>query len=218
MEEFLGLSIGLVDYGTGNLASLEMALADLGASTSLVSSPGSLRIADAVILPGVGHFGPAATALASSGARDTLISLIGQGLPVLGICLGFQLLTTASEEAPGIDGLGLLPGDTQRLRASNTQLHKVPHLGWNHIQAAADPPRLLHGLSAEQQLFYFANAYGVAVDPEPPAYHALYRHEVPWLGLVEHGSVFGVQFHPEKSRFQGLQVLRNFLAVAKECG
>ena len=214
----LGLSICLVDYGTGNIASLGMALADLDASTSLVSSPGSLATADAVILPGVGHFGPAASALAASGVRDTLLSLIGQGLPALGICLGFQLLTTASEEAPGVDGLGLLPGVTQRLRPRNTQLHKVPHLGWNHVQAAADPPRLLHGLAADQQLFYFANAYGVAVIPEPPSCHAVYRHEVPWLGLVEQDSVFGVQFHPEKSRSQGLQVLRNFLAVAKECG
>ena len=214
----LALSIGLVDYGTGNLASLEMALAHLDASTSLVSSSGSLRTTDAVILPGVGHFGPASSALAASGVRDTLCSLIGQGLPVLGICLGFQLLTAASEEAPGVDGLGLLPGVTQRLRPGNTQLHKVPHLGWNHVQAAADPPRLLHGLAAEQQLFYFANAYGVAVAPSTPSCHALYRHEVPWLGLVEQGSVFGVQFHPEKSRAQGLQVLRNFLAVATECG
>jgi imidazole glycerol-phosphate synthase subunit HisH len=152
------------------------------------------------------------------GVREVLLSLISQGLPVLGICLGFQLLTGASEEAPSMDGLGLLPGFTQRIRPLNTQLHKVPHLGWNSVQASVNTPRLLQGLTAEQQLFYFANAYGVAGVPAPLSCHGIYYHEAPWLGLVEQGSVFGVQFHPEKSRSQGLQVLRNFLAVARENG
>lgn len=212
------MTIGLVDYGTGNIASLHMALADLDAASLSVRTAHDFMSVDAVILPGVGHFGPAALALEVSGMRKSLLSLIDEGLPVLGICLGFQMLTVASQEAPGVDGLGVLPGFAQRIRPSNTQIHKVPHLGWNLVQAVADPPRLLHGLAAEQQLFYFANAYGVAGVPAPFSCHALYHHEAPWLGLVEQGSVFGVQFHPEKSRRQGLQVLRNFLAVAKECG
>lgn len=195
-----------------------MALADLDAASSLVSTSECLSVFDAVILPGVGHFGPAASALAVSGLREALLSLIGQGLPVLGICLGFQLLTDFSEEAPGVDGLGLLPGFTQRLRPRNTHQHKVPHLGWNSIKASADRPRLLHGLDDEDQLFYFANAYGVAAGSVPPLCHAIYQHESPWLGLVEQGSVFGVQFHPEKSRSQGLQILHNFLIVAREQG
>lgn len=210
--------MGLANYGTGNIASLQRALGDLGAISFSVSTAEHLGAVDAVILPGVGHFGSAASRLRDAGLNDALLSSIGQGLPVLGICLGFQLLTGASEEAPGMDGLGLLPGCTQRLRPCNTKLHKVPHLGWNRVQAPTDPPRLLHGIAPEHQLFYFANAYGIATNPVPTSPHAIYRHEAPWLGLVEQGSVFGVQFHPEKSRSQGLQVLRNFLAVARERG
>ena len=209
------MKIGLIDYGTGNIASLKTALADLDAATSMISSAQDFASVDAVILPGVGHFGPASLALKVSGIRESLLRLIAQGFPVLGICLGFQMLTGASEEAPGFDGLGVFPGFTQRLRPSNTQIYKVPHLGWNSMLGSTGSPRLLHGIAADQQLFYFANAYGVTVDSAPLFSHALYRHESTWLGLVEQGSVFGVQFHPEKSRAQGLQVLSNFLLVAR---
>ena len=213
------LVIGLVDYGTGNIASLEMALSDLNAASLLVHDPSDLTSVDAVILPGVGHFGPAALALEDSGMRESLLSLIEQGVPVLGICLGFQMLTSGSEEAPGVGGLGVLPGYAKRIRPRNTQIHKVPHLGWNSMVTSIRSPRLLKGISADKRLFYFANAYGVAVDSAyPPICHALYQHESSWLGLIEQGSVFGVQFHPEKSRSQGLQVLRNFLSVAGEKG
>lgn len=208
------LSIGIIDYGTGNIASLKMALADLDASTLPVTTPLDFASVDAVILPGVGHFGPAALALEVSGLRKSLLALIDQGLPVLGICLGFQMLTGASEEASGVEGLGILPGFAQRLRPSNTQIHKVPHLGWNRLLSSAGSPRLLQGIPDDRLLFYFANAYGLPLDSAFPSCHALYEHESPWLGLVEQGSVFGVQFHPEKSRIQGLQVLRNFLLAA----
>ena len=207
-------SIGIVDYGTGNIASLEMALADLDAAGISVQNERDLASIDALILPGVGHFGPAASALEASGLRRSLLSLIDKGLPVLGICLGFQMLTGASEEAPGVEGLGVLPGFAQRLRPSNTQIHKVPHLGWNRLLSSAGSPRLLQGIPDDRRLFYFANAYGLPLDPAFHSCHALYEHESPWFGLVEQESVFGVQFHPEKSRIQGLQVLRNFLTAA----
>jgi imidazole glycerol phosphate synthase glutamine amidotransferase subunit len=140
-----------------------------------------------------------------------LIQHIRSGLPTLGICLGFQLLTQSSAEASGIEGLGLLPFRTERLQPSNTRLHKVPHLGWNSLLPSSETPALLAGIDLDQCLFFFANAYAIAPTPNSTQPHALYQHERPWLALVQHANLHGVQFHPEKSRRQGLQVLRNFL-------
>ena len=131
------MKIGIVDYVTGNIASLEMALAELDVTTVSIGSAADFACVDAAILPGVGHFGPAAFSLENSGLRKSLLKLIDQGFPVLGICLGFQLLTASSEEAPGVDGLGVLPGFTQRLRPVNSRIHKVPHLGWNLIRPSS---------------------------------------------------------------------------------
>lgn len=212
----MSAAIALIDYGTGNIASLQMAVEACGGRVLLASTPADLQAADAVILPGVGHFGPASLHLQRSGLRQSLLHLASQGLPMLGICLGFQLLTASSEEHPDADGLALLPMATVRLRPLNPRAHKVPHLGWNTLQASDPPPRMLTGIDPERQLFYFANAYGVPAPRELPLPMACYQHETPWLGLVEQGFVCGVQFHPEKSRSQGLQLLRNFLAMASE--
>ena len=212
----MGHRVAIVDYGTGNIASLEMALCAVGANPVVVRQPADLVSLDAVILPGVGHFGPASADLHGSGLAQELGQLAATGLPLLGICLGFQLLTTSSEEAPGAAGLGVLPLASQRLRPRNTHLHKVPHLGWNTLEPASGSSRLLQGIRPEQQRFYFANAYAIAPDPQLPSIQVTYCHETPWLALVEHGPICGVQFHPEKSRSQGLQLLRNFLALAAE--
>ena len=209
-------TIGIVDYGTGNIASLVMALSDLGARTSLLRCVQDLDRVDAVILPGVGHFGPSASSLSLSGIRKSLLSLASQGLPVLGICLGFQMLTHGSDESPGSHGLALLPGKAIRISPINTHIYKVPHLGWNSLHASSANSRLLHGIPSDDQLFYFANAYGVVVDTQFLTCHAFYQHESSWSGLIEVDSIFGVQFHPEKSRVQGLRLLDNFLTVVKE--
>lgn len=206
--------VGLLDYGTGNVASLERAFASIGASASLVSVPSDLAAIDAVVLPGVGHFGPASAALISNGLNEALLPLVLAGLPTLGICLGFQLLSCSSEEAPGCSGLGLLPDlRSVRIRPDQPSLHKVPHLGWNSLDQVQGCPSLLDGIAAEDRLFYFANAYAVAPTASLVHPHALYDHGSPWLGLVQHGKLCGVQFHPEKSRGQGLQLLRNFLRL-----
>ena len=210
------ISVGIVDYGTGNIASLVMALDAVGAEAVLVSKPEDLASKAAVILPGVGHFRPASAALRRSGLAQTVCEHVTTGLPVLGICLGFQLLTSSSEESPGAAGLGLLPGISQRLRPHNTRLHKVPHMGWNTLDAISASSSLLRGIPPEQRRFYFANSYAIEPDPQLPAIQATYNHERCWLGLVEKGSICGVQFHPEKSRQQGLQLLRNFIALAVE--
>lgn len=206
-------TVGIIDYGTGNIASLDQAFAEIGASIRLIQFPEQLHNLDAVVLPGVGHFGPSSQLLQSRGVKQALIDLIRSGLPTLGICLGFQLLTANSEEAPHVDGLALLPLRTERLRPINTKLHKVPHLGWNSLATPAEPPRLLAGIAAHDQLFYFANAYAIAPPSSLNIPHALYQHEQPWLAMVEQDNIFAVQFHPEKSRSQGLQLLRNFLLV-----
>lgn len=211
----MSINIGLVDYGTGNIASLQMALSDLGAYSIPIRNPQDFSSADAIILPGVGHFGPAVSSLQASGMLSTLSSLLNQGMPVLGICLGFQILTSSSEEAPGIEGLGLIPGTSLRLRPTNTRIHKVPHLGWNRVIPCGNTPRLLHGIPTDNQVFYFANAFGVSVTTFSETTYALYQHESPWVGLLEYNRIFGVQFHPEKSRSQGLMLLNNFLNVIK---
>lgn len=205
-------TVGIIDYGTGNIASLDLAFAELGVATCLIQSPEQLHHLDAVVLPGVGHFEPSRLTLQSNGVQEALIALIHSGLPTLGICLGFQLLTVCSEEAPQADGLGLLPMRTERLRPTNTKLHKVPHLGWNSLSSPAEQPRLLAGIAPRDRLFYFANAYAIAPNASHSGPQALYQHERPWLAIVEQANIHGVQFHPEKSRRQGLQLLRNFLA------
>jgi glutamine amidotransferase len=210
------LSVGIVDYGTGNIASLVMALDAVGAEAALVRKPSDLSGKSAVILPGVGHFRPASAALHRSGLAMNLSERVTTGLPVLGICLGFQLLTSGSEEAPGAAGLGLLPGISQRLRPHDTHLHKVPHMGWNTLEATSVSPNLLRGIAPEQRRFYFANAYAIEPHPHLAAIQVTYSHERRWLGIVEQGAICGVQFHPEKSREQGLQLLRNFLALAAD--
>jgi glutamine amidotransferase len=204
--------VGIIDYGTGNIASLDQAFAELGATTRLVQSSEQLLHLDALVLPGVGHFGPSRQALVANEVHEALIGLIRSGIPTLGICLGFQLLTAGSEEAPQADGLGLLPLRTERLRPTNTKLHKVPHLGWNLLSSPAEAPSLLAGIAPHDRLFFFANAYAIAPTASLSGPQALYQHERPWLAMVEQDNIHGVQFHPEKSRSQGLQLLRNFLA------
>ena len=205
-------SVALVDYGSGNLSSLQMALSAIGASSLIARTPEDLLSVSCAILPGVGHFGPASTSLAASGMGSELIRLATNGIPILGICLGFQLLTEASEEAPGAKGLGILPAVTQRITPINTKIYKVPHLGWNNLEPSAHTSHLLAGIPLDMQTFYFANSYGVSPNIPSSTAQSMYVHESPWIALLQQGNVFGVQFHPEKSRSQGLRLLHNFMA------
>lgn len=204
-------TVGIVDYGTGNIASLEQAFDALDARIALINAPGQLRGLDALVLPGVGHFGPSTQQLRNTDLQPALIEAIRSGLPTLGICLGFQLLTRSSAESPQQAGLALLPLSTSRLQPRDTRLYKVPHLGWNTLHCEAEPPPLLAGIAPADRLFYFANAYAVAPCPSFGAPQACYRHESDWLACVQQDNIHGVQFHPEKSRSQGLRLLRNFL-------
>lgn len=205
--------VAIISYGTGNLASLGDALEEVGASCKVARTPSDLSGADALVLPGVGHFGHAMNHFRASGLLEPTLEKIRNGVPTLGICLGFQLLTRSSDEAGGAAGLGLLPFSTVRIRPSNPRVHKVPHLGWNSIHKSHGSPRLLKGIPTEDQIFYYANAYAVPWEQGISAPHATYSHGSEYVGLVEQDALFGVQFHPEKSRSQGLRLLRNFLEV-----
>lgn len=204
-------NVSIISYGTGNLGSLSAALEEVGASCKVASIPTDLAGADALVLPGVGHFGHAMNHFRASGLLEPTLEKIRSGVPTLGICLGFQLLTRSSEEVGGAAGLGLLPFATVRIRPPNPRMHKVPHLGWNSIHKSQGSPRLLRGIPAEDQVFYYANAYGVPWTEDLCSPLATYSHGSEYVGLIEQDSLFGVQFHPEKSRSQGLRLLRNFL-------
>jgi len=203
--------VSIISYGTGNLASISSALEAVGAACTVANTPSDLSGADALVLPGVGHFHHAMNFFRASGLLESTLEKIRSGVPTLGICLGFQLLTRTSEEGEGEAGLGLLPCSTVRIRPRSPKMYKVPHLGWNTIHKTHGSPKLLAGIPVKDQIFYYANAYAVRWEQEPLSPHASYFHDSEYSALIEHGSLFGVQFHPEKSRTQGLHLLSNFL-------
>jgi imidazole glycerol-phosphate synthase subunit HisH len=198
--------IALIDYRAGNLTSVKKALAAVGAEVFVPTDPGELSAAAAVIVPGVGHF-------QSTGALDrhwteAIIGCVEQGRPLLGICLGMQWLFESSEEAPGVNGIGLLAGRCVRLAAEPPL--KIPHVGWNAIAIGAHGGWITEGLEDQSQV-YFTHSY---VAPLTEATIAVTEHGAPFAAIVQRGHVAGVQFHPEKSGEVGLQVLRNFVGQA----
>lgn len=196
--------IAILDYGAGNLRSVENTLAEIGAEYVLVRDAAGLTRASKIILPGVGHFGQMLRALDEMNVRDALIERIGAGVPFLGICLGLQALFERSEEDPDVRGLGLFEGEVRRFPADA----RVPHMGWNQLEPAR-PARLLGGLASPPYV-YFAHSYYA---PIVPATAAACSYGVPYTALLEQGNIFGVQFHPEKSGAVGLRITRNFVEI-----
>jgi imidazole glycerol-phosphate synthase subunit HisH len=194
--------IAILDYGAGNLRSVENTLAEIGATYTLVRDAAGLRDARKIILPGVGHFGQMMRALDAMGVRAILIDRIRAGVPFLGICLGLQALFEHSEEAPEALGLGLYAGTVRRFPADA----RVPHMGWNQLDRCS-ASRLLAGLDAHA-FVYFAHSYYAPAIPETAA---TCTYSVPYTAVLESGNTFGVQFHPEKSGPTGLRVVRNFV-------
>ncbi len=205
------MKVALVDYGAGNLPSVERALARLGAECVRASSGASLEDAGAaaIVLPGVGHFGALAAALDERGLRAPLAAAIERGIPFLGICLGMQALWTGSDEAPEARGLGVLEGHVAALPPTV----KLPHMGWNLLAPGARRGRLLARLP-EDARFYFAHSYAGPAEADGSTIAAC-DYGVRFAAAVERGNVFGVQFHPEKSGAPGAAVLANFLAAAR---
>ncbi|MCL4795404.1 MAG: imidazole glycerol phosphate synthase subunit HisH [Bryobacteraceae bacterium] len=196
--------ITIINYGAGNLRSVQNTLAELGAQFQVTSEPEGVNAAAKLILPGVGHFGQLLAALDELKLRQPILEGIRTGIPFLGICLGLQALFEESEEAPEQKGLGLFAGRVARFPAGA----RVPHMGWNEI-TPTKPSRLLEDLGARPYL-YFAHSYYC---PVSPATAATCEYETPYTAALEQDNVFGVQFHPEKSGRLGLRIVANFLEV-----
>jgi glutamine amidotransferase len=200
--------IALVDYGAGNLTSVRKALSALGAEFVTPTSPDELGGAAGLIVPGVGHF--AATEALDESWREAIGGAARQGTPLFGICVGMQWLFEGSDEAPGVAGLGVMPGRIARLDGDSTRRLKVPHVGWNALDFRGTA-RLLRGLDAGAQV-YFTHSFAAPVTTECVA---ATTHANTFASAVERDNIFGVQFHPEKSGDAGLQILRNFLEICR---
>lgn len=194
--------ITILDYGAGNLRSVQNTLAEVGAAYEVVDNAAAVRKATKLILPGVGHFGQMMRSLDAMNVREPILEVIHRGVPFLGICLGLQALFTDSEEAPGLSGFGLFSGTVRRF-ASDI---RVPHMGWNDLAAAKDSKLLKE--AGERPFVYFANSYYC---PVIPATAATCTYSLPFTAVLEHENVFGVQFHPEKSGPLGLKIIKNFV-------
>jgi glutamine amidotransferase len=198
--------VAMIDYGSGNLRSVEKALLHAGADVIRCESPDALKNCAAIVLPGVGSFGDCARSLQERGLTEPLRAWLAADRPYLGICLGYQILFAASEESPEARGLAHWPGNVVRFPARKDL--KVPHMGWNNLEYRAHDS-LFAGLP-DPAFVYFVHSYY----PEPAESDliaAACTHGVPFAAACRRGNVRGVQFHPEKSQDTGLRMLKNFV-------
>ncbi len=199
------MKIVLIDYGAGNLHSVAKALERAGLKPQLENDPAKAMDADALVLPGQGHFGQVMRSFLASGFEPLVRSHLAAGRPFLGICVGLQLLMRSSEEAPGQAGLGLLNGVVRRFPEGTAS---VPQMGWNQLAIDGDPA-LLEGVT-DGAFVYFAHSYYVDFDrPTIPGATTEYG-ATSFRSAISLGSLHATQFHPEKSQQVGLQILRNF--------
>lgn len=202
--------IAIIDYGAGNLQSVEKALRHIGCECQVADTPAALAAASGAVLPGVGAFGEAMRGLEGRGLASAIQDFVDSGRPFLGICLGLQVLFESSEESPGAAGLGLLKGKVLRLPAESGL--KIPHIGWNSLELK-NPGWLLAGLGAEPYQ-YFVHSYYLQAEEDVVSATARYGADI--HAAVEKGNLAACQFHPEKSGREGLKILSNFAARVKE--
>ena len=193
--------IAIVDYGMGNLRNVRRGFAEVGHDAIITDDPRLISRAERIVLPGVGAFGEAVRRIDARGLRVPLTEQIGKGTPLLGICLGMQLLYRASEESPGAQGLGVLSGEVKRF-SDNV---KVPHIGWNDI--VVSPGQQLLDDASGYRCYYFVHSFYAPVSDETIAKTS---YGVDFSSAVKKGRAYGVQFHPEKSQEAGLEILRRF--------
>ncbi len=200
--------IAVIDYDAGNLKSVEKALIFLGETPVITRDREELLAADKVILPGVGAFGDAMDRLHQYGLVDVIKGVVKKGTPFLGICLGLQLMFESSEESPGVEGLGLLPGKI--LKIPETPGMKVPHMGWNSLKI--DPnSRLFKGIPDGNYVYFVHSYYLKAGSEDIVAATTEYGTHI--HAAVEKGNLYACQFHPEKSSQTGLKILENFISL-----
>ena len=200
--------VAIIDYDAGNIRSVEKAVALLGHEAVVTRERGEILSADHVILPGVGAFGDAMEKLHGYGLVSVIREAVDKKLPFLGICLGLQLMFESSEEAPGVEGLGLLPGRILRIPAGEGL--KIPHIGWNSL-SFPNPGRLFQGI-AEGIYVYFVHSYYLQAR-EQETVKAATEYGTQIHASVEQDNLFACQFHPEKSSEVGLKILQNFLEI-----
>jgi len=199
--------IAILDYGMGNLRSVEKALARVGSEATRTTDPAAARDADGLVLPGVGAFPEAMSRIRAQGFDELVLDRAAAGVPVLGICLGMQLIFGSSTELDGAEGLGLLDGDVTPLDA---QGQKVPHIGWSPVTWTRQSP-LTEGLEPEEPFYFVHSLASRPVEEGDVLGAATYGER--FAAVVERENVFGVQFHPEKSSAAGLRLLSNFAEI-----
>lgn len=201
--------IAIIDYDAGNLKSVEKALAYIGEECVITRDHEVILGADKVILPGVGSFGDAMGKLHQYDLVEVIKQVVKRGTPFLGICLGLQLLFESSDETPGVEGLGILPGKI--LRIPDCEGLKIPHMGWNSLEIT-EGARLFEGIENGSYVYFVHSYYLAAGDPAIVA--ATTEYSIHIHASVESGNVFACQFHPEKSSDVGLHILKNFAGLA----
>jgi glutamine amidotransferase len=201
--------IAIIDYGRGNLGSVEKAFSRVGVPATVTQEPGVVDEAEAVVLPGDGAFHDAMRNLEHLGLRPALSRALDGSRPFLGICLGYQLLFSSSEEFGEGQGLDVIPGVVRRFPPGR----KVPHMGWNRVGAGGDL-RLFEGIP-DGAHFYFVHSYYPVVAGDDTPRLAWCEYGVRFAAALERGRIFGTQFHPEKSQRWGLRLLENFATLVK---
>lgn len=202
--------IAVIDYGMGNVGSLENMIRKVGGQVKIVSSPEELDNARKLILPGVGHYDNAVRSLADLGLIEALkTKVIEEKLPILCICLGAQLVTESSEEG-NLPGLGWIKGRTRRFHFENNSKLKIPHMGWNDVETKKNS--VLFKNMPEEPCFYFVHSYHLICDnPDDVLTTTYYGYE--FVSAIEHDNIYATQFHPEKSHKYGMKLIENFVEL-----